>query len=69
METKLDAIKNDWSAYKESKDLTNFALFYSKQIDWLIEQAEKTEMYEKALADIRNVSTLDEYEGVNPSLL
>jgi hypothetical protein len=30
---------------------------------------EKVERYEKALKDIRNVSTLDEYEGANPNSL
>lgn len=33
------------------------------------ELLDKIERYEKALKDIKNVSTLDEYEGSNPKSL
>jgi hypothetical protein len=37
------------------------AKLIKEQFDWLIEQAEKVERYEKALDDVKNLSTLNEY--------
>lgn len=63
-ETKLEAIKSDWQSYRKSGDLTMFSLYYSKQIDWLIEQAEKVEELEKEIQVYRASERMS--SNVNP---